>query len=416
MACLPRVLFLRPYYAHNFLALSRPFLLPTVPANPAGMADLQAVHASSGNNVGNFIHTEAMPTILRFDPEASATLSLSRTLRARNLRWLVDVVNAEFDAVVFSAANFIRPETDFPQEAKFFGALKVPRVLVGAGIQDIPQDGVLALKPSLRRFLEIANADFAVFGTRGTVTADVLHAMGLTRAEPLGCPSFYAFPQKVLGVVPPDLDAPASILTAGHASKRGGPGARYQTMAHLLRPFAAQARIDYVIQNELFFGEAADQPAGFYDPVTKELAPDWVRDRFFSAAGPGAVVPRMHFFADTSSWRMFAAQHEFYVGDRIHGAVIALQAGRPAAVVYKDARVRELAERIGLPGIALKDITAETGPSLLRTALGETSLARFRDTYAQALASFHHRLAAAGLALADSGVAVPPTDLPAGGS
>ncbi|WP_201158198.1 polysaccharide pyruvyl transferase family protein [Rhodobaculum claviforme] len=402
------MLFLRPYHAHNFLSLVRPLFLPTVPANPADLPGLQAVHASSGHNVGNFIHTEAMPTILRFDPGGSATLSLSRTVRLRNMRWLVDVTNAEFDMVVFSAANFVRPETDFTHEAKFFEGLKIPAVLVGAGIQEVPETGTLALKPSLQRFLEIANANFSIFGTRGTRTAEVLHDMGLTRAEPLGCPSFYAFPRKMLSVVPPDLEAPASVLTAGHASRRGGPGARYETLSHLLRPFAGRARIDYVIQNEMFFGKETEAADGFYDPVTKELAPDWVRARFFSAAGPDTVVPRMHFFTDTSSWRMFAAQHDFYVGDRIHGAVIALQAGRPAVVVHNDTRVHELAECIGLPGIALRDVTRDGAAALLAEALGVDSLARFRRRYAGALAGFRQRLTEAGLLLEQSGVAVPP--------
>lgn len=403
----PRVLFLRPYYAHNFLHMMRPLFLPTVPANPAALPALQAVHASSGHNVGNFIHTEAMPTILRFDPSASACLSLSHILRQRNMRWLVDAVNAEFDLVVFSAANFIRPETDFTREAKFFEALRIPRVLVGAGVQEIPEAGALELQSSLRRFLQVANADFAVFGTRGTATAGLLHAMGLTRAEPLGCPSFYAFPNKVRAVSPPDLDAPTQILTAGHVSGRGSPGRRYEILSHLLRSYAGRAKINYVIQNEVFFLEAGDEVDGFYDPFTKEFSPDWVRERFFSAAAAGTPVPRMHFFTDTSSWRMFAAQQDFYAGDRIHGAVITLQAGRPAAVVYKDTRVRELAECIGIPSIALGDITPTGAETLLRSALGHDSIARFHARYGAALQGFRHRLLAAGLLLADTGAAAP---------
>ncbi len=393
-----RILFLRPSYVASFPATPRPFMLPTVPESGPTRDTLLPFHAGSGRNIGNLVHTEAMPRILRHDPERSAFLSLHRTVRARSLKWLTDVVNAEFDMVVFSAANFIRPETDFDLECKFFEKLAIPAVLVGAGVQNPPTQGDPGLGESLCRFLSLADESFALFGVRGAVTAQVLSDMGLRNMVPLGCPSFYAYPDNMARLAAPDLGDVRRILTAGHISVRGGPGSRYEQMARLLAAFP-RARVDYVLQNELFWAEEAMDAEPYYDPVTKEVSPDWARRKFFRHARPDLPIPRLHYFTDTSSWRMFAAGQDLYIGDRIHGGVVAMQARRPAVILHKDARVRELAEHIGCPNLSLDDLAGREARPALEQALSPAAIRRFRKCHAARLDEFRTRLRGVGLAL-----------------
>lgn len=395
-----RILFLRPSYVASFPATPRPFLLPTVPEPGPTREALLPFHTGSGRNIGNLVHTEAMPRILRFDEEGSAFLSLHRAVKARSLQWLVDAVNAEFDVVVFSAANFIRPEADFNLEYRFFEKLAIPAVLVGAGVQNPPPAGDPGLGDALRRFLSLADERFALFGVRGATTAQVLSDLGLRNVVPLGCPSFYAYPDNVARIAAPDLGDVRRILTAGHISVRGGPGPRYEAMARLLAGFP-QAQIDYVLQNELFWAEEEMDAEPYYDPVTKEVSPDWARRKFFRHARPGLPVPRLRYFTDTSSWRMFAAGHDLYIGDRIHGGVVAMQARRPAVILHRDARVRELAEHIGCPNLSLDHLAEGAARPMLEKVLAPASIRRFQKRYAARLEEFKSRLRGAGLALTE---------------
>ena len=131
----PAVLFMRPHYAYNPWEQQSALFHPTLPVIGRSPKALEQVHISSGRNVGNFIHTEAMAQQIAFNPGRSGCLWLSEALRRSGVQVVADQVNAEFDLLVFSTANFIRPETDFRQEAKFFERLKIPYLLVGAGVR-----------------------------------------------------------------------------------------------------------------------------------------------------------------------------------------------------------------------------------------------------------------------------------------
>lgn len=393
----PAVLFMRPYYAFNPWEQQSALFHPTLPHIGRTPKGLEQVHVSSGRNVGNFIHTEAMAQQIAFNRGRSGGLWLSEALKQTTIPALADKVNAEFDLVVFSTANFIRPESDFRQEARFFEKLRIPFILVGAGVQNLPAEGDMALSAGLTRFLQIVNAEARLFATRGDITAEYLHGLGLKNAKSLGCPSFYSFSDKIASVAAPDLTAVRSILTAGHAGVAAGPGQRFKRLHALLATLPAAARRDYVIQNELFWLAEDMDTEPVYDPASKQLDQGWTTRKFFRKEPALGADYRFHFFTDTSSWRMFAGMHDLYLGDRIHGGVVALQAGRPAAVIHGDMRVRELAAKIGLPAIALDAITPDTAAGLVADAFSPSSIAAMQTRYGQSLAVWRQEVARAGL-------------------
>jgi hypothetical protein len=60
---------------------------------------------------------------------------------------------------------------------------------------------------------------------------------------------------------------------------------------------------------------------------------------------------RRHAFAfgDVQSWMNFLTRFDFVVGTRVHGAMLAIQAGIPAACIAHDSRTLELCETMGIP-------------------------------------------------------------------
>ena len=58
-------------------------------------------------------------------------------------------------------------------------------------------------------------------------------------------------------------------------------------------------------------------------------------------------------FTDIGSWRQHCRNYDLYIGDRIHGGVVALQAGIPAIILFDDDRVKELCNYHGIPCCSL---------------------------------------------------------------
>ena len=112
-----------------------------------------------------------------------------------------------------------------------------------------------------------------------------------------------------------------------------------------------------------------------------------------------APIPMEGFwhFRDARAWRQFARSHDFYFGDRFHGGVVALQAGRPALFVHKDLRVRELTAHFAIPSVALEDISASSLERHVTNAFSARSIEAFHDRYSERLAEYHGLCREAGL-------------------
>lgn len=394
----PKICFMRPYTAMNRNPGMPGFCMPTMNFGYRSVESLRQIHALSGNNIGNFIHTEAMSRTLDFDPVGSAVIDLNGAVRLRGAERVADVISERFDVLVFSCANLIRPNVGMQAEVDVFRKLKIPVVIVGAGIQEELADGFAQLSDTLVGFLEFANSSAALWGVRGDLTAEFLSAQGLKNAEPLGCPSFYAMPFAMEAAEPVASEHPRA-LSAGHIRSRSGPGARYQKVADLLHRIPNLSETSYILQNELFFNAEEIDSLPALDQASHKLDEMWIQKKFFSGAGTGADKVSFYYFGDTSAWRQHCAVHDFYLGDRIHGGVIARQAGKPAVFVYNDARVRELAQKLGAPSISLGSIEKVSGDEVLERFLSPNAILQMQTQYRVNAKQFLTRIERANLSL-----------------
>ena len=60
---------------------------------------------------------------------------------------------------------------------------------------------------------------------------------------------------------------------------------------------------------------------------------------------------KRHVFFDVPSWMNFYKNFDFVVGPRIHGIMLALQAGVPAVCIAIDSRTKELCETMHIPHV-----------------------------------------------------------------
>ncbi len=358
-------------------------------------------------NTGNIIHREAMSRIVACDPKLSTTGYLPglRAKRDRKLTHDIAYLNQNFDALVLSFANVIKrdpnpgaPESDVPANAHFRRMAMIVRGFGGAvfafgmGIQDELATDPNTILPGLLDLLQALNEKAAVLAVRGQTTEGWLHSIGITKAVALGCPSLFVNPSATSAIAPLKVSGKLRLASAGRLTRKGMAEKRLQPLLHL----AAQSDMDYIYQNDALGLRNSTGGVG-YNYLTGELAHAPMAQREARISGQTAVFQRHYLFNNPDIWRGYAGSRDAYIGDRFHGGVAFLQAGRPAGFVYRDARVRELTGYLGLPAFQTDEVLASTPAKILEVI--NDGLPTFHRKYSAALEKFVTTCTTAGLPL-----------------
>jgi hypothetical protein len=78
-----------------------------------------------------------------------------------------------------------------------------------------------------------------------------------------------------------------------------------------------------------------------------------------------AARDRFRVFFDAGAWLEYLTTFDLAVGARIHGNLLAVQAGTPGVCVYHDARTQELCQTIGLPHVSVAQFLSVQRPEEL---------------------------------------------------
>jgi hypothetical protein len=90
------------------------------------------------------------------------------------------------------------------------------------------------------------------------------------------------------------------------------------------------------------------------------IAPNKTLDEFKSWCRQYAYA-----FYDCRAWLDFMGRFDFVVGTRFHGAMLAIQAGVPAACIAHDSRTQEMCETMGIPVRHYSEVKGLTEHNLL---------------------------------------------------
>lgn len=390
-----RILFHAPGLAAFRPEMQMPRLLGVQATATDTLGGLQATHKLTGNR-GNIIHAEAPVKILRKDHTHSAYGNLAALSKALAPRFREEMAE-NFDVIVISMANFIRPDHDgaalFNAINALDGAVKI--IVLGAGLQG--NHPLSAMMPSNRDLIAIMNERAALFGVRGSRTAEWLSTNGFTNATVLGCPSLYAYPQSILsidGSAARAKGAAADVMTAGHLSVHDK-----RIVSRGIELARAFSGIDasYVFQDEIFaYGDLPNQ-AFLYNEGSNECAAGPLNGWLSRLCGMSIDFRRYYYFTEAGSWRQAALRHDVFIGDRFHGGVAVLQAGRPAIFLKEDNRVAELTEHFGLPALSINRFARWGLAKTLDECLNDDVLNRMKRRYRQRHTEFSAAMAAHGL-------------------
>jgi len=318
------------------------FLLPT----------RQVLEVAAGRNTGN----------LAFRYAVAQHISSPKV----HIPWGVDPdrVRADCDLLVIPSANQANPDMDFRPRADFLEAVNLPCLPLGLGAQ-APHLGAEAPFPrGTLRYLRALSARSHQIGVRGEYTADVLAKVGVRNTVVIGCPSHFINPLPTLGKVIEQklhhgvfkrLAVTASDLRPAHRKLERKlfrwllrwDGA-YVCQSHPSLVSLARNRLDEITVAEV------DEIRRYLQRPSARLRP---RGKFLAAARQ-----RFRVFFDAGAWLEFLTGFDLALGARIHGNLLAVQAGTPGICIHHDARMQELCRTTGLANVSVKDFLSARRP------------------------------------------------------
>ncbi|WP_435655863.1 polysaccharide pyruvyl transferase family protein [Brucella pituitosa] len=364
----------------------------TLPSIGSTISDHMAAFNSIGNS-GNMIHRAAMLQALSYDRSGSAQINLFRVMKdLGGAKKAAEHLERNFDGLVITMSNIFRPDAEEPGMAELLDNLKIPFYVVGAGIQNAMKAGDAShISKSVMDMMRIVEDKASLFGVRGNVTKNWLNSIGFNKAQAIGCPSMFAYPRNILSIKPPQTND--LILTAGHLLTGNSQKKRALTLIHGFRGY----KPSYVFQGEpKHYTELLDKP-DLWNEATQTIDKMEVGKYLSERLGVEMPFRRYFSFTESSAWRVAAAQHHLYIGDRIHGGVAAMQVGRPAIVLYSDSRVKELTNHHGIPSCDLEEFSSLGVVGVVEKYLTKQAIEEFHLKYISSLSNFYDAVESSGL-------------------
>lgn len=337
------------------------------------------------DNKGNMIHGEAPARMFQSDREGSCYVSVEALVESGwSAERISEKLNAHFDLVVFSTANAIRPNHNPGCTAEVLDGLKIDFIVLGMGVQNPLPQTTTSLHPNLIQLLEVCNRKAKIFGVRGLETRDWLKSVGFNQAKVLGCPSMYVYPKNILGISAPDPAGVTSAVTGGYINGRVR---RSSAIIGLFKGFDAH----YIMQEEIAsWKKQGLLKAGqdIYNDATGEICRDTANKILKEIHDEEMPFSSYRWFQDPNAWRMFVSRFDFYLGDRLHGGIVSLQAGVPAIMLAEDRRVIEIADFFNIPRISAQEAECTPLREIIMEQLSAARIDLFKTTYFERFCDF----------------------------
>ena len=328
-------------------------------------------------NIGNTYITYACSRIFGLD--YSNTILYNSFYDKNSSFYNIEACGAEASSIILILQDQLR--ADFPDDwyenasrvIETLGRVSAPMIALSLSANSFMADWDLDLHTKLSetkiRFFKLVSERCQSIGVRGEFAAHVLDKLGIRNHAVIGCPSFFEMGRD--RVVAPVDPQPGKFL--------GVTGALRLKKHEERCVYLQQGDAEWPVVELLFKpGGKSMFPSPNQYPLTGALL-----HPLLGAATEG----RAQFLSCCADWKDYIARNCFAVaGTRLHGAIVALNAGVPALVANSDARARETCTLFGIPwvpegfgpDVELADIYERCDVSLIN----KTYKARF-DVFAE---------------------------------
>ena len=309
------------------------------------------VYKAVGHNTGNLAFHFAIKKILGRSIETTSLTPAGRRVESFG------------DIGVLPCANQVGAHSDLGKTAETVSKLDCSLVSIGLGAQSDPKFEKIPAVPdgTIRWIKEIAKRSpkgKPNISVRGPFTKQVLDHYGAgENAVVLGCPTLFINPDPRLGNTIAERAKRSSfdrvcVASAHHAWK------------HMTRLETSLTRImaatdgSYIVQSPIEMiamarGDWNGIPESTVESMRLFTAPELTTEEFKRWSFRYARA-----FMNISAWMEYLRSYDLVVGARIHGVMLALQAGVPGLCIAHDSRTRELCETMMVPYVMLSDVSA----------------------------------------------------------
>jgi len=308
-------------------------------------------------------------------------------------------IRAAGDVIVLPLANQLGAHTQLGPQVDRLEQIGLPIVGLGLGAQAKSAEDDIVLDPGTKLWLETlvkhSPTSRPNLGVRGPYTAAQIAKQGFPNAtEVTGCPSNFINTQ----------DDIARAVAAGWKRKirhvAVAAGIPYiPSLAEIERSLAQIVTATggaYIVQHGIEMLRLARREFDQMGPdvfalCKKYISPTSTDDEFKTWCRTYAYA-----FFDIRVWMDFLRRFDFVVGTRIHGVMLAIQAGVPAGCIAHDSRTMELCTTMAVPVRHFADIKAPlTCDNLLDYF--EFDPEKYRETRRSLCSNYLSILASAGV-------------------
>jgi len=301
-----------------------------------------------GHNTGNLAFHYAINRLIGSVPRTASWSSSP------------EFVNSLGGTGIMPCANQLGPHMNMGGMANVFKQFKANFLAIGLGAQggvghnDIPElpEGTLAWLDAL---VARAASNQPNITVRGDYTLRVLTHYGFgDKAVSLGCPSLLInksadhgvklqerYKRKISKVAiaagHPNWKA-LSVLEASLVRMMEDTNGMYIVQA--TDEAVALSRNDFDLVNPEYISKLKDY---LKISLNDDQFAQWIRKYFIS-------------FYNIPAWMEYLRRFDFIVGARIHGVMLAIQAGVPGLCIAHDSRIRELCEKCMIPYVMANDV------------------------------------------------------------
>jgi hypothetical protein len=248
----------------------------------------------------------------------------------------IDRINNEYSKVILILQDNIRifdsyyNHNIYENLGDFFKKIKIPIVVFSLGSNCF--DGNyknlhLNINQDLIKILRIISEKTVSFGVRGDTTKEVMENLGIYNVEVVGCPTYFENGKSRIIKKEAKLNVSLKVLSGGYFESKGHD-------------------INYVLQDESLFiknifflkERILNDDLNFFD----------LNNRVHKVLYEMLLNNKLFFFNNMDKWRNFDKNFDFYIGSRVHGAIMAINSGLPAIVTNGDSRAKEMCNLFGI--------------------------------------------------------------------
>jgi glycosyltransferase involved in cell wall biosynthesis len=288
-----------------------------------------------GNNTGNLVHQHAVCDLIK-----------DQKLFVPDLDYNYAKINKECRVLVVPSSSFLSNHfsNDF---MNFIEKIEIPIIFVGIGIGSNSYDPPTTISDASLRLIDLLNKRRLPIGVRGSITKLFLENYGVSNIFEVGCPSNFInkdpsfctnLAQKF------QIDSENIIFNQDNIWSNDFKKTKVEKM--LFKNFMELNGM--LVQQSYFIDCLRNNQKSCIDSVRLTLVPNMHPDQFQK------LVSQFRVYVSIDQWMEDAARMDLSTGLRMHGNMIAHQAGCPAIWIYHDARTKELAEIMELPRISLE--------------------------------------------------------------